>query len=116
MAGGVAGGVAVEVALDCRYAGQSHELRVPAVAAFGAEHERRNGYQRPGHPVEVVALRAVARRPAPLAVTELPDVAREAVVGPAVVAEDDCTIWVPAGWRGRVGVGGALVLERAVGS
>lgn len=109
---GDAGPAEVEVALDCRYAGQSHELRVPEVAAFPAEHVRRNGYERPGHPVEVTALRAVARRPAPLGVADLPDVERAPVVGPAVVAEEDCTIWVPAGWRGRPGVGGALVLER----
>ncbi|HEX6238821.1 MAG TPA: hydantoinase/oxoprolinase family protein, partial [Acidimicrobiales bacterium] len=52
------GGVVVETALDCRYVGQSHELTVPAVDAFHAEHRRRNGYARTGDPVEVVALRA----------------------------------------------------------
>ena len=39
------------------------------------------------------------RSPAPLRVTDLPDVDRAArVVGPAVVAEPDCTVWVPDGW------------------
>jgi N-methylhydantoinase A/oxoprolinase/acetone carboxylase beta subunit len=33
----------LELRLDCRYAGQSHELTVPSVKAFPAEHERRNG-------------------------------------------------------------------------
>ena len=31
---------------------------------------------------------------------------RRAVVGPAVVAEPDCTVWVPDGWRARPGTGG----------
>ena len=47
-------------AVDCRYAGQSHELHRAAVDAFPTEHERRNGYVRPGAAVEVVALRARA--------------------------------------------------------
>ena len=51
--------------VDCRYAGQSHELTVPDVAVVRTRHERRNGYARPGHPVEVVALRATARRRRP---------------------------------------------------
>src|SRR6185369_10248403 len=32
----------VETALDCRYVGQSHELTVPTIHEFHAEHERRN--------------------------------------------------------------------------
>ena len=112
--GGAADDPAAEVttSIDCRYAGQAHELTVASVEAFHDEHERRNGYRRPDAPVEVVALRATARRPAPVTVADLPPVARAAVVGPAVVAEADCTTWVPAGWAGRVGAGGALVLER----
>jgi hypothetical protein len=51
----------VSTFLDCRYAGQSHELRVASVDEFPDEHERRNGFRRQdGTPVEVVALRAVA--------------------------------------------------------
>ncbi len=105
-------GVEVSTALDCRYAGQSHELRVPSVAAFADEHERRNGYARPDAPVEVIALRATAQRPAPLAVTDLAPVVRRPATGPAVVAEADCTIWVPEGWRAEPGEAGALVLRR----
>ena len=52
--------VEVTTALDCRYRGQSHELTVPTVAAFAAEHRRRNGYDLADVPVEVVALRAAA--------------------------------------------------------
>jgi N-methylhydantoinase A/oxoprolinase/acetone carboxylase beta subunit len=102
----------VETSVDCRYAGQSHELTVPGVADFPEEHRRRNGYVRAA-PVEVVALRARATSPAPLDVTDLPaPPARTAVVGPAVVAEEDCTIWVPDGWRAEPGPLGALVVTR----
>jgi N-methylhydantoinase A/oxoprolinase/acetone carboxylase beta subunit len=103
----------VSTSVECRYEGQSHELRVAAVADFPAEHERRNGYARPGTPVEVVALRATARRTAPVGPADLPAPARSTVEGPAVVAEPDCTIWVPDGWRGDVHpTSGALVLTR----
>jgi N-methylhydantoinase A/oxoprolinase/acetone carboxylase beta subunit len=105
--------VEVTTAVDCRYAGQSHELTVPTVADFEAEHQRRNGFTRPGALVEVVALRARAVRPAPLEVAGLPDPAeRGAAVGPAVLAEADCTIWVAEGWRADPGPLGALVLTR----
>ncbi|WP_208028946.1 hydantoinase/oxoprolinase family protein [Rhabdothermincola sediminis] len=105
-------GVEVETWLDCRYEGQSHELRVASVEGFHDAHRRHNGYARPGHPVEVVAVRAAARRRAPVALGDLPLVERAEVAGPAVVAEPDCTIWVPAGWRAEPGVAGALVLRR----
>ena len=36
----------VESWVDCRYAGQSYELRVRATSEFAAEHERRNGFAR----------------------------------------------------------------------
>ena len=106
------GDVEVERLMDCRYAGQSHELTVPNPDAFPAEHERRNGFARPGAPVEVVALRVRARRPAPLSPADLPPVARPEVRGPEVVAEPDCTVWVPDGWRAEPGPLGAWVLTR----
>jgi N-methylhydantoinase A/oxoprolinase/acetone carboxylase beta subunit len=105
--------VEVEVSLDCRYAGQSHELRVPTVAAFPSEHRRRNGYDRPDTPIEVTALRAAARRAAPLDLLSLPVAARSGGTGPMVVAEADCTIWIPLGWSARPGEAGALVLRRS---
>lgn len=98
--------------VDCRYAGQSHELRVGAVADFHDEHERRNGYRREDHPVEVVALRAAALVRSPVDAGSLPVVPRAAVTGPRVVAEEDCTIWIPDGWRAEPGEAGALVLRR----
>ncbi len=105
--------IEVEVALDCRYLGQSHELRVPTVDAFPSEHERRNGYRRDGTPIEVIALRAVARRPAPVAFADLPAPVRRSATGPVVVAEEDCTIWIPEGWRAEPGEAGALLLTRS---
>ena len=110
------GEAAVDVALsvDCRYAGQSHEITVPAVAAFDDEHERRNGFRRDGAPVEVVALRASARLDAVVDVGGLPAVSgREAAVGPCVLAEPDCTVWVPDGWDAEVGGGGSWILRRS---
>ncbi len=111
-AGGSEADVEVVTALDARYEGQSHELRVPAVADFAEHHQRRNGYDRPDHPVEVVALRATARRAAPLDLARLKAVKRPSMTGPAVVVEDDTTIWVPTGWRGEPGPGGTLVLRQ----
>jgi N-methylhydantoinase A/oxoprolinase/acetone carboxylase beta subunit len=106
----------VTTALDCRYAGQSHSLRVATVDEFHAAHERVNGYRR-DDPVEVTTLRAVAEAPAPCTLTDVltgwagrwP----EPVVGPAVEVREDCTIWVPEGWTGREGPLGSLVLSRA---
>jgi N-methylhydantoinase A/oxoprolinase/acetone carboxylase beta subunit len=102
----------VETMVDCRYVGQSHELTVRTPDDFPAEHERRNGHVRPGAPVEVVAVRARASLAAPLRVADLPDVERKPVTGPAVVAEADCTVWVPEGWRAEPRALGAWVAER----
>jgi N-methylhydantoinase A/oxoprolinase/acetone carboxylase beta subunit len=108
--------VEVLTALDCRYRGQSHELTVPDVDAFHAEHDRRNGYRRSDVPIEVIAVRATARLVAPVAPEDLPAGDRlpdEAAYldGPAVLAEPDCTIWVPAGWRATQAAAGALLLQ-----
>ena len=108
----VGNGATVETAVDCRYVGQSHELTVRTLDEFPIEHERRNGHARPGAPVEVIAVRARASIAAPLRITDLPDVDRRRVVGPAVVAEPDCTMWIPDGWTADPGVLGALVLRR----
>jgi N-methylhydantoinase A/oxoprolinase/acetone carboxylase beta subunit len=105
-------GADVEIAYDCRYVGQSHELTVADPGDFPAEHERRNGHARPGAPVEVVAVRARAQIAAPLAVTDLPPVTRTRVRGPAVVAEPDCTVWIPEGWVAVPGALGAWLVKR----
>jgi N-methylhydantoinase A/oxoprolinase/acetone carboxylase beta subunit len=108
----VGGDAQAETHLECRYAGQSHELVVSTVDDFHGVHERRNGYSRPGAPIEVVALRATARRAPTIDVGDLPPIARREAIGPAVIAEPDCTVWVPAGWRARPGAAGALLVER----
>jgi 5-oxoprolinase (ATP-hydrolysing) len=105
--------IEVEYALDCRYRGQSHELTVPSIEEFHAEHQRRNGYARPDAPVEVVALRARARRPAPLEPDALPPVERKRREGPAVAIEPDCTVWIPEGWTADPGALGAWILTRS---
>jgi N-methylhydantoinase A/oxoprolinase/acetone carboxylase beta subunit len=104
---------ATTTAVDCRYAGQSHELTVPTVADFHEAHRRRNGFARHDAPVEVVAIRASASVASGLGVTDLPSPARSAAVGPVSIAEADCTIWLPHGWRADPGAAGALVLRRA---
>lgn len=104
----------VITSVECRYVGQSHELRVATLGDFPAAHEERNGYSLPGTEVEVVAVRATVRLASPVDVASFPLVERSAVVGPAVVGEADCTIWVPEGWRGEPDPAtGALVLRRA---
>jgi N-methylhydantoinase A/oxoprolinase/acetone carboxylase beta subunit len=107
----------VTTLFDCRYAGQSHEIRVDHPDSFHAEHERINGYSRPADTVEVIAIRAVAAAPAPATVEELSapwerQWEGDVPVGPQVVSRDDCTIWVPSGWVGKAGPHGSLILER----
>ena len=105
-------GAAVTTSLDCRYAGQSHELTVDTVEDFPEEHVRRNGYARPGTAVEVVAIRASARTAAAVRVEDLGPVERAPARGPCVVAEPDCTIWIPEGWSADVAADGSYVLTR----
>jgi N-methylhydantoinase A/oxoprolinase/acetone carboxylase beta subunit len=109
-----AGAAHIEVAFDCRYTGQSHELTVATVADFPAEHARRNGFTLGGAAIEVVAIRVSARWPSPVDTTALPGPQRVGpVVGPAVVAEDDCTVWVAPGWRAAVHPAGSWLITRA---
>ncbi|HEY4377450.1 MAG TPA: hydantoinase/oxoprolinase family protein [Acidimicrobiales bacterium] len=106
-------GSVVETAVECRYTGQSHELRVPSVEAFAAEHRRRNGYDRPDTPIEVVAIRATARIDSPLSPGDLPPIDRSPAVGPSVIAEPDCTTWLPDGWTAEVhSATSAFILRR----
>lgn len=64
---GVGGPVALARLADCRYAGQSHELRVEGstdlVASLHAAHEQAYGYAMPDEQVTVVTLRVVATAP-----------------------------------------------------
>jgi len=105
-------GAEVTTAVECRYVGQSHEIRVPTVADFPAAHQQRNGYARPDDVIEVVALRATARLASPVRMSDLPAIGRAAATGPAILAEPDCTIWVPDGWHAEPHPSGALVITR----
>ncbi|HUP85131.1 MAG TPA: hydantoinase/oxoprolinase family protein [Acidimicrobiales bacterium] len=110
----VGGGAVVDVAVDCRYEGQSHELTVPSVSDFVPEHARRNGYVRESGVVEVVALRATARTsPGGGRLGGVGGTRRSGVVGPVVLSEPDCTVWVAEGWRADVHEGsGSWILTR----
>src|SRR5204862_312264 len=92
----------VTTSVDCRYAGQSHELTVDSVADFHALHARRNGYARPDDLVEVIAVRARAATPSPVAVADLPAPPRRRIDGPAVVADADITLVTPCHVEGRL--------------
>lgn len=112
--GGSGADIVTRTRLDCRYAGQSHELTVTGIDAFEEEHRLRNGYTRPEAPVEVIALRASARRMSPVSLADLPAPRdRRAERGPAVLAEPDCTVFVADGWRADVDPSGSWVLSRS---
>jgi N-methylhydantoinase A/oxoprolinase/acetone carboxylase beta subunit len=81
-------------------------------AAFSDRHRAFNGFDRPDGVVEVIALRARATGTPPVRIDDLPVPQRSTVVGPAVLEEPDCTVWIPPGWVGAPGGGGALVLRR----
>jgi N-methylhydantoinase A len=140
---GARNGEVVRAAADLRYVGQSFELLIPfedgdsLEAAFHAEHERRYGHADPGHPIELVTLRAAAVRPgAEVRLVAAGDVERgrrtirvrraevEAEVlsgtglppgtqvrGPAIVEFPETTCLVPPGWVGEADEHGILRLE-----
>jgi N-methylhydantoinase A len=73
--------VATSLWVDVRYRGQAHEITVPwdavvghdgVVERFEAMHLRRNGFVRPGDPVEIVTVRAASFGPAPRVSTPMP--------------------------------------------
>lgn len=116
--------------VDCRYVGQSHELRVPVadgddasvlIDRFHAQHEQRNGYRRSEAPVEVVTLRAVAEVASDLRVADILEQVHpsgraglrvgEVREGPLLLTEDQATTWVPEGFRVRLDEQGNLILE-----
>ncbi len=111
---------AVECAVDVRYRGQSHETSVGhelgegwAVLAerFHVAHAERNGFSRPGDPIEVVAVRAAATARPLFTVDELPlhRGGGEAQRGNRLVllpeGPGDATVW----WRPGLSVGDEVV-------
>jgi N-methylhydantoinase A len=100
---------------DLRYAGQSFELTVPLgpalVAAFHEAHQERYGYADPGRPLELVAVRTAEVRPGPEVV--LPRAEPLEADGPAVVALEGATCWIPPGWVGARDGDSTLRITRA---
>ena len=71
----------IRIVLDVRYRGQSHETSVPyqpgddwsvVGARFHDEHRLRNGFSRPGDPIELVTVRAEAVGSAVLTWADVP--------------------------------------------
>ena len=87
---------------DLRYRGQSFELAValgPDLAErFHRAHEERYGYADRGREVELVAVRTADVVPGPE--LELPVAEPKHVSGPALLALDGSTLWIPPGWEG----------------
>jgi N-methylhydantoinase A len=112
----------IEHLVDCRYEGQSHELRIALsgkpsfasiAAAFHAAHRDRYGFDRPTTPVECVTFRATARGPDSPVVLAPPPAHGEAVpVGTRRVGVDDVAVYRRAelGRAGRID-GPAIVVE-----
>ena len=144
----------VERFASLRYLGQNFELEVAIGDSdrwpdlrrrFGLEHERQYGFDLPGEPIEVINLRATARRdeaelPTRSTVEEVseragsrsvwidarspvecPVVRRSTLspgselVGPAVIEESDSTTIVHPGDRVVVDASGALLISLGVG-
>jgi len=109
-----AGELPPEGEADLRYRGQSFELTVPLgpdlAARFHRAHEERYGHADPERELELVAVRTAEVRPGPQVDLRGSDERR--AEGPAVVALEGSTCWVPPGWRGETDAHGTLVLRR----
>jgi N-methylhydantoinase A len=92
----------VERFVDCRYLGQSHELRVAAgdppsfvriVEAFHAAHRERYGFDRTDVGVEAVTFRASALGPLSEVVVPSPGAGTDAPVTVALVGTTDIPVY-----------------------
>ena len=135
---GIAAGVAAEataalaesgettVYVDLRYRGQSHETTVPfhpgepeaaLFDRFHAAHRRRNGFDRPGDPVEVVTVRAEATAAPALRWEEIPppvpagDPRRGSRSVLTAAGRVEAAVWRRAGLRPGDEVVGPAVIE-----
>lgn len=120
------GGGEVAAYVDLRYRGQSHETTVAyhpgegddvLAARFHEAHRRRNGFDRPGDPVEAVTVRAEATLPAALRWDDLPPPvpwgeprrgSRSVATASGVV---DAAVWHRSGLRPGDEVAGPAVIE-----
>jgi len=110
---------------ELRYTGQSFEIPVEAGltptpaelrAAFESEHQARYGYHDPEQEIELVTIRVSAFGEAPtVALQPVPGLPQPGVTvsGPTVLRLPESTVLIPAGWRGSLAGGGALMLERS---
>jgi N-methylhydantoinase A len=87
---------------DLRYRGQSFELTVPLGAElaerFHGVHEERYGYADRDREVELVAVRTAEIVSGPE--LRLPSENPQRASGPALVALEGSTLWIPPGWEG----------------
>ncbi len=104
---------------ELRYRGQSFELAIecdasdPAVLAerFATVHEQRYGYRDDGTPIELVTIRVSVWGAAPTLGLR-GDGGGERIVGPAVRALPEATLYVPPGWWGEIDQWGTIRLQR----
>jgi N-methylhydantoinase A len=133
----------VQHRIDCRYAGQAHEVPVAVAASpdlsvvardFAAAHRARYGWDAGGDPVELVTFRVRATGPDPglhlpeappgRGATPLPGPGMPAYLradlgagdrfaGPCLVWGEDATVVVDQGWEVEVDLHGSLLLRAA---
>jgi N-methylhydantoinase A len=138
----------IAYAAECRYAGQGYELDVPVrrgawekvAEDFHETHQRAYGHRHADAVVEVIELRAIARRPSGLGKIGWPHrdrsggaarlgillasgpadaagydwdhlVSGQVLAGPAVIEGSSATAFLPPGWAGRVNDIGAILAE-----
>jgi N-methylhydantoinase A len=110
----------IERSVDVRYRGQSHETSVPyrsgdgwdvLAVRFHEAHAERNGFARPGDPIEVVAVRAAATGRPALTIGELPEhrPSGDSRRGERTVALRDGTVDATVWWRPGLAVGDEVV-------
>ncbi len=94
-------GESAERFVDLRYLGQSHETTVPVtgswtevISLFHTMHEQRNGFSRPGDPVEAVTVRASVRGRPTVTFSDLPT---PTPIGEPLIERR--RTWFDGGWR-----------------
>jgi len=118
----------VETLADVRYFGQSHEITVPYTVGDGWEalgrrfhdlHRERNGFDRPGDPIEIVTVRSTVTGRAHITAQDAFgwDVVEEPALGTRTVittsGTTEATVWSRTGLGvGAVVDGPAIIEER----
>jgi len=116
----------VETLADVRYFGQSHEITVPYTVGDGWEilgqrfhdlHRGRNGFDRPGDPIEIVTVRATVTGRAHIAAQDafVWDAVGEPAMGTRTVTTTfgttEATVWSRTGLGVGVVVNGPAIIE-----